>query len=68
MRITYKWFDGRYTQTDEVEVKKCAEYEGHDIYKDKVGWLYVNFDGEWLYYSIMRHAKQAITAYNNNIK
>ena len=66
MKITYKWFDGRYTQTNDVEVEKCAEYEGHDIYKDKVGWFYVNLDGEWYYYAIKRHATQAIRTYKNN--
>lgn len=68
MKIQYKWFDGSYTQTNDVEVVKCAEYEGHDIYKGKDGWFYVNFDGEWYYYPIMKHAKQAIITYNINIK
>ena len=64
MKITYKWFDGRYTQTNDVEVEKCAEYEGHDIYKDKDGWFYVNIEGDWNYYAIKRHATQAIKTYN----
>lgn len=60
MKITYKWFDGRYTQTNDVEVEKCAEYEGHDIYKDKDGWFYVLCMGNWQYFATIREVKRFI--------
>lgn len=61
MRITFKWFDGRYTQQDTTEAEKVKTYKGHDIYQDAQGWLYVETPDEgWRYFGTMREAKTFI--------
>ena len=56
--IGYKYYDGHYTHTVLVTVEKVKTYQGHDIYKDKDGWYYVQDNyGEWQYFALLREAQ-----------
>jgi hypothetical protein len=60
MKITFKWFDGRYTQQSTTEAERLKTYKGHDIYKGSEGWLYICINGDWNYFGTIREAQKYI--------
>ena len=60
MEITYKWFDGRYTQSATANVEKIAPYKGYDRYKGEDGWYYIQVNGEWQYFDSIREMNDFI--------
>ena len=64
MKVTYKWFDGRYTQQTTANVEKIAPFKGIDRYKGDDGWYYLYLNGEWKYFGNTREINDYIS---NNI-
>ena len=62
MKITYKYFDGRYTQYQAVDVEKIAQHKGIDRYKGDDGWYYLNVKGEWRYFGSIREMNDFINS------
>ena len=62
MKITYKYFDGRYTQCQTVDVEKIAPYNGVDRYKGDDDWYYLNVKGEWRYFGSIREMNDFINS------
>ena len=61
MQITVKQLtDTNAVRYETVDVRKYAMYQGYDIYTDKDGWYYVQYNGEWDYFTSMNEAKKFI--------
>ena len=66
IKITYKWFDGRYIEQETTMVIKRANYKGHDIYQDIDQWYFLNDGNNWQYFGTIMEAKRFITHIINN--